>query len=132
MAIGKNEFVTRSYVEGMIRHSSLGETAMLKDVQEKLNVMGFDHDRLRERVESLEQVANRLPSRLDDFLDGLKDDGALITTQQGKGSTLIEFRLNRSINGNLHTFSAVDDTLPDAISLLVEQILEYLQTGKTE
>jgi hypothetical protein len=132
MAIGKNEYVTRSYVEGMIRHSSLGETAMLKDIQEKLNIMGWDFDRLRERVESLEQGNNQAPNRLDGFIDGLEDDGALITVQQGKGSTLIEFRLNRNINGCLHTFSAAGDTLPDAIGELIEQILQYLKTGETE
>lgn len=132
MAIGRNEFVTRSYVEGMIRHSSLGETAMLKDVQETLNVMGLDFDRLRERVKKLEQCTNEVSDRLDEFLDGLKDDGALVSVQQGQGSTLIEFRLNRAVNGSLHTFSAVDDTLPDAILMLVKEILEYLQTGETE
>ncbi len=132
MAIGKNEYVTRSYVEGMIRHSSLGETAMLKDIQEKLNILGLDFDRLNERVESLEQGNNQALNRLEEIkkllenpnffskIDIEDDDFYLVVNLASEPE---EYKTMISGNGT---------SLSLALKEFVGNLIRYIQTGETE
>lgn len=132
MAFGRNDLVTRAYVELMIERSNRGISEQVKSIEEQVIALNIDFAGLNERIKRLENNDPNIEKRLDDLICALKERGALTHVTQGAGETLISLRPNDGIDGKLIQFEVFKDTLPEAITALVINCLEYLLVGKQD
>ena len=132
MAIGSNDFITRNYAEKMISNNTANLRNQVKDIQEQINQWNIDFAGLNARIKRLENNDPNIEKRLDDLICALKETGALTHVTQGVGETLISLRPNDGIDGKLIQFEVFRDTLPEAITALVINCLEYLLVGQQD